>query len=81
MYKKKSRCTYCHSKENLTIDHKHPKSLGGTDKESNLQTLCRTCNEIKSGIPHLTFKRILNHGVYCFMSKHQAKTNKERTKQ
>ena len=73
MYKKKSRCTYCHSTENLTVDHKHPKALGGTDEDSNLQTLCQPCNELKSGIPDKTFKRIMKHGMYCFVKKYERK--------
>jgi HNH endonuclease len=35
----------------LTIDHIHPVSLGGTNDESNLQTLCRSCNSSKGAEP------------------------------
>ncbi len=31
----------------LTADHITPKSAGGTDQQSNLQTLCRKCNSQK----------------------------------
>src|SRR5438552_3960763 len=31
----------------LTIDHVHPLSLGGTNEDGNLQTLCRSCNSRK----------------------------------
>jgi HNH endonuclease len=41
------RCLSCGSREDLTLDHIHPKSLGGADTESNLQTLCRPCNSSK----------------------------------
>ena len=32
----------------LEVDHIHPWSLGGTDQEENLQTLCHICNAGKS---------------------------------
>lgn len=31
----------------LTIDHRHPVSLGGSDDPSNLRTLCKSCNSSK----------------------------------
>lgn len=49
---KMKRCAYCFSTEQLTIDHKHPKIMGGTDDKKNLQCLCRRCNQMKSGLPH-----------------------------
>lgn len=42
------KCTVCKSKRNLEIDHIIPVSRGGGDEESNLQTLCKTCNVSKS---------------------------------
>ena len=72
-YKKRGHCKYCWSTENLTIDHKHPIVLGGTDKNNNLQTLCRECNQLKSGIPHGVFKKIMDHGIYCFIKKYKKK--------
>jgi 5-methylcytosine-specific restriction endonuclease McrA len=42
------RCVYCGSFYDLTIDHVVPRSKGGTDDRSNLQTLCRPCNEKKA---------------------------------
>lgn len=41
------RCQECGTTEDLTLDHKHPRSLGGTHTEDNLQTLCRGCNSRK----------------------------------
>lgn len=41
------RCTVCGTTENLSIDHKEPWSRFGSDKESNLQTLCSPCNSRK----------------------------------
>jgi HNH endonuclease len=38
------RCVSCGSSEDLTIDHIRPRARGGTNEESNLQTLCRPCN-------------------------------------
>lgn len=40
-------CLECGSKENLSIDHILPFSLGGTTDPSNLQTLCKSCNSKK----------------------------------
>lgn len=31
----------------MTKDHIHPKSLGGLDELDNMQTMCKTCNELK----------------------------------
>ena len=48
IYKRDSyRCLFCGSGDDLTLDHIHPKSLGGADTEDNLQTLCRSCNSSK----------------------------------
>ena len=41
------RCKYCGSQSYLTIDHVIPESKGGETIESNLQTLCRSCNARK----------------------------------
>lgn len=38
------RCVKCGCRENLTIDHVIPVSLGGKCWLKNLQTLCRCCN-------------------------------------
>lgn len=40
-------CTYCGSRNDLTIDHIHPEFLGGNLDESNLTTACRKCNSRK----------------------------------
>lgn len=44
------RCEYCHYPEilstaPLSVDHIHPRSLGGTDELCNLALACRRCNE------------------------------------
>ncbi len=41
------RCVECASTEDLTLDHIHPWSLGGSDSPANLRTLCRPCNSSK----------------------------------
>ena len=51
------RCVYCRNKfgadsKGSTIDHIIPVSAGGTDDESNLQALCRTCNTLKADHTH-----------------------------
>lgn len=37
-------CLYCGAEAALSLDHVVPWSLGGSDDESNLQTLCLPCN-------------------------------------
>ena len=37
-------CVQCGSTLDLTVDHIHPVSMGGTNDPSNLQTMCRSCN-------------------------------------
>lgn len=68
-FKMRDHCRFCGSSENLTIDHKHPIILGGTDNKTNLQTLCKPCNQLKSDIPNEVFKRIMSHGIYCFIER------------
>jgi len=40
-------CRRCGATEDLTLDHIHPWSIGGTDTPDNLQVLCRPCNSSK----------------------------------
>lgn len=42
-----NRCVYCGSRDNLTIDHVVPKSLGGRDSWENLVAACQGCNAKK----------------------------------
>jgi 5-methylcytosine-specific restriction endonuclease McrA len=44
---KLEKCKKCGTKKNLTIDHIIPLSKGGTNKFSNLQCLCKKCNQKK----------------------------------
>lgn len=50
------KCAYCEV-ENvpLEIEHIHPKSLGGSDRVSNLALACHACNQKKSNQPIETF--------------------------
>jgi 5-methylcytosine-specific restriction endonuclease McrA len=40
-------CQYCGSRDQLTIDHVHPKSRGGKDVWENLVAACVPCNNRK----------------------------------
>ena len=44
------KCISCGTDSDLTIDHIHPQSKGGTNSISNLQTMCRSCNSSKGAI-------------------------------
>lgn len=41
-------CHYCGKRQFLSVDHKVPVSLGGTDDDSNLLTACSKCNSKKN---------------------------------
>jgi len=42
-------CVICGSDDDLTVDHKVPKIQGGTDRDDNLEVLCRHHNSSKAG--------------------------------
>lgn len=44
MHRDNHECKQCGATEDLTIDHIHPESKGGTNDIENLQVLCRRCN-------------------------------------
>ena len=49
---------------NLTVDHKHPQSKGGTDHPDNLQLLCQACNSTKGkGTQEDLISRLKEQGV------------------
>lgn len=41
------KCRHCGSTKKLTVDHIVPLVNGGSDNDSNLQTLCKSCNSKK----------------------------------
>ena len=48
------RCVYCavvRPASHLTIDHVEARMRGGDQSEGNLVTCCRTCNQLKAGMP------------------------------
>lgn len=54
------QCVYCgnhYDLSELTIDHVHPKTLGGEDIASNLVPACRRCNQQKGSNNWLEFMR------------------------
>lgn len=61
------RCHYCRitlwvddalesSPRRATVDHKHPRALGGTDADDNLVACCNLCNNEKGSIPYEMFR-------------------------
>ena len=53
-------CIYCgekHYEHDLTIDHVHPRTMGGTNITSNCVPACRSCNQSKGSQNWLTWFR------------------------
>ena len=51
-------CHYCHRRlfgAEITLDHKTPKSAGGTRRRSNLVFACEICNLLKGRTPYAMF--------------------------
>lgn len=42
-----STCVRCGAKDDLTIDHIFPRSMGGNHAPANLRTLCKSCNSAR----------------------------------
>ena len=68
-------CVYCHSSDDLTIDHKTPEMHGGDNSLENLQTACRKCNAKKRDVTHEEF--IARNGVTVSETRHRQKTETE----
>ena len=68
--------------QNMTVDHTKPFSLGGTDKPSNLQLLCNSCNSTKGdGTQAYLKQRLVQKGILKAPSKSRpnASTTKKAT--
>lgn len=55
------RCVWCDrgaaGSDTLTLDHLHPRSLGGSNRYWNLVTSCRSCNSRRRNRPAIEFAR------------------------
>ncbi|MFZ2488419.1 MAG: HNH endonuclease [Anaerolineae bacterium] len=51
-----NKCVICGSGDRLEVDHIIPAAIGGTNEDSNLQTLCMKCNRAK-GCTDITLDR------------------------
>lgn len=63
-------CWYCgnsfisgDSNRGRSIDHVHPRSLGGGDEIGNLALACRRCNVLKGGFPEQYLRNRLALGM------------------
>jgi 5-methylcytosine-specific restriction endonuclease McrA len=54
-------CINCQSKENITLDHIIPVSLGGTHSVGNIQPLCMPCNSSKGGRVMTVWRKFLRN--------------------
>ena len=60
---RKDVCAYCCSRDELTVEHIMPLSLGGTNAETNRGTACNFCNHTRASYPLLAFLAWRHSGV------------------
>jgi 5-methylcytosine-specific restriction endonuclease McrA len=56
-------CIECGALEPLAIDHKIPRSMGGTNHIGNLQMLCFNCNGLKCAEETIALRKAIEQGV------------------
>lgn len=59
------KCQWCGDGGLLEVDHIVPWSAGGSDEDTNLRTLCRTCNQDRSNRHSPTDAAALRTSVSC----------------
>lgn len=75
-----SKCKYCHTTENLTLDHKLPLSRGGSNEKKNLQCLCFDCNSMKGNMTNADVRRMWNWHTRVILEKHENQKAARRAK-
>ena len=63
--KQEHKCIYCRTplkRSELTSEHRHAVSEGGTDHK-NIDAACAMCNSIRGNIPVKKFMRMMTGGI------------------
>ncbi len=66
------RCAWCHSTEQLQVDHIRPWTAGGLTALWNMMTLCGTCNRLKSNYWVRRDGSVLYTPFHGFSHEHEA---------
>ena len=79
----KGKCNGCGIKfpvKNMTVDHIRPLAKGGSERPSNLQLLCNSCNSIKGdGTQTQLRRRLVAKGIIRAPAKSSSKTKSKST--